>query len=47
MKYEPPKFKNLSDMAFIDVSRLTEDEARKMLEKLVGLMELNALLWKQ
>ena len=32
MKYEPPTFKNLDDMAFIDVCRLTEDEARAILE---------------
>ena len=28
MKYVPPKFTKLSDMAAIDVGRLTEDEAR-------------------
>lgn len=28
MKYVPPKFKELSDMASMDVGRLTEDEAR-------------------
>ena len=33
MRYEPPKFENLKDMAFIDVCRLTEDEARTILEK--------------
>jgi transposase-like protein len=32
MKYNPPKFKSLSEMASIDVGRLTEDQARKMLE---------------
>ena len=32
MKYETPKFNSLNDMASIDVGRLTEDEARKMLE---------------
>ena len=32
MKYTPPKFDNLSDMAAIDVGRLTEDQARSILE---------------
>lgn len=32
MKYTPPKFEKLSDMSFIDVCRLTEDEARSILE---------------
>jgi len=32
MKYMPPKFSKLSDMAAIDVGRLTEDEARTILE---------------
>ncbi len=32
MKYVPPKFDKLSDMASIDVGRLTEDEARAILE---------------
>lgn len=32
MKYVPPKFTKLSDMAAIDVGRLTEDEARAILE---------------
>jgi transposase-like protein len=32
MRYEPPKFTSLSDMAAIDVGRLTEDEARAVLE---------------
>ena len=32
MKYIPPKFSKLSDMASIDVGRLTEDEARSILE---------------
>jgi len=32
MKYTPPKFTTLSDMAAIDVGRLTEDEARAILE---------------
>jgi len=34
MKYTPPKFNSLSEMASIDVGRLTEDEARKILEDL-------------
>jgi transposase-like protein/transcription elongation factor Elf1 len=33
MKYEPPKFEDLSQMSAIDVQRLTEEEAREMLEK--------------
>jgi transposase-like protein len=32
MKYKPPKFEKLRDMASIDVGRLTEDEARAILE---------------
>jgi transposase-like protein len=32
MKYKPPKFEKLRDMAAIDVGRLTEDEARAILE---------------
>lgn len=32
MKYIPPKFRKLSEMASIDVGRLTEDEARIILE---------------
>ncbi len=32
MKYVPPTFTKLSDMAAIDVGRLTEDEARTILE---------------
>ena len=32
MKYTPPKFTKLSDMAAIDVGRLTENEARAILE---------------
>ncbi len=32
MKYKPPKFDRLKDMAAIDVGRLTEDEARTILE---------------
>jgi transposase-like protein len=34
MKYKPPKFEKLSDMAAIDVGRLTEDEARTILENI-------------
>src|SRR5258708_775743 len=34
MKYLPPKFNNLSDMAAIDVGRLTEYEARTILENI-------------
>jgi transposase-like protein len=34
MKYIPPKFSKLSEMAAIDVGRLTEDEARAILENL-------------
>jgi transposase-like protein len=32
MKYIPPKFTRLEEMAAIDVGRLTEDQARKILE---------------
>lgn len=32
MRYTPPKFETLSEMAAIDVGRLTEDEAREILE---------------
>jgi Transposase zinc-ribbon domain len=32
MTYVPPKFTKLSDMAAIDVGRLTETEARTILE---------------
>jgi len=32
MKYVPPKFDDLRDMAGIDIARLTENEARKILE---------------
>lgn len=32
MKYTPPKFSKLSEMSSIDVARLTEDEARNILE---------------
>ncbi len=34
MKYQPPKFTSLSDMAAIDVGRLTEPEARTILESI-------------
>jgi transposase-like protein len=34
MRYEPPKFTSLADMAAIDVGRLTEDEARAILEQI-------------
>jgi transposase-like protein len=34
MKYQPPKFTSLSDMAAIDVGRLTEDQARAILESI-------------
>ena len=34
MKYKPPKFSSLSEMAAIDVGRLTEDESRKILESI-------------
>jgi transposase-like protein len=34
MKYKPPRFSKLSDMAAIDVGRLTEDEARTILENI-------------
>ena len=34
MKYIPPQFENLSEMASIDVGRLSEDEARQILEKI-------------
>lgn len=32
MKYLPPKFSSIREMSYIDVCRLTEDEARKVLE---------------
>jgi predicted Zn finger-like uncharacterized protein len=32
MKYTPPKFTRLNDMAAIDVGRLKENQARKILE---------------
>ena len=34
MKYKPPEFDRISEMAAIDVGRLTEDEARAMLESI-------------
>ena len=34
MKYIPPKFNSLNDMAAIDVGRLTEEEARGILENI-------------
>ncbi|MCX5677399.1 MAG: IS1595 family transposase [Planctomycetota bacterium] len=34
MKFVPPKFTSVSDMAAIDVGRLTEDEARAILENI-------------
>jgi transposase-like protein len=34
MKYTPPNFANLAEMSYIDVCRLTEDEARGILEKI-------------
>jgi transposase-like protein len=34
VKYIPPKFENLKDMASIDVGRLTENEAREIFEKI-------------
>ena len=34
MRYVPPKFTDLKDMAAIDVARLTEEEARTILEKI-------------
>jgi len=34
MKYNPPKFETLGEMAAIDAARLTEDEARAILEKI-------------
>jgi transposase-like protein len=34
MRYAPPKFTDLKDMAAIDVARLTEDEARTILENI-------------
>jgi transposase-like protein len=34
MKYIPPQFETLSEMASIDVGRLTEDQAREILEKI-------------
>lgn len=34
MKYIPPKFNSLKEMSYIDVCRLTEDEARHILENI-------------
>jgi len=34
MRYVPPKFTDLKDMAAIDVARLTEDEARTVMERI-------------
>ncbi len=34
MRYTPPKFTDLKDMAAIDAARLTEDEARTILERI-------------
>ncbi len=34
MKFQPPRFTSLNDMAAIDVGRLSEDEARKVLEQI-------------
>ena len=34
MRYVPPKFTDLKDMAAIDIARLTEDEARTILERI-------------
>lgn len=34
MRYVPPKFGSLAEMAAIDVARLTENEARQILEKI-------------
>ncbi len=34
MKYIPPKFEKFSEMSAIDVGRVTEDEARLILEKI-------------
>ena len=34
MRYKPPDFKTLSEMAAIDVGRLTEDEARDIIESI-------------
>ena len=32
MRFRPPKFKNLDEMAGVDIARLTEDKARAILE---------------
>ena len=34
MRYKPPDFKTLSEMAAIGVGRLTEDEARDIIESI-------------
>lgn len=34
MRYKPPKFTDLKDMAAIDVGRLTEEQARTILERI-------------
>ena len=34
MKYKPPKFETLAEMSAIDVGRLTEDQAREILERI-------------
>jgi len=34
MRYQPPKFSRIGEMAYIDVCRLNEDEARKILENI-------------
>jgi len=34
MKYTPPTFKSMNEMSYIDVARLTEDQARAILEKI-------------
>jgi hypothetical protein len=44
MKYIPPKFEKLKDMAAIDVGRLTEDEARTILEGICWPKALLALI---
>jgi hypothetical protein len=37
MKYKLPQFNSIKEMAYIDVCRLTEDEARNILEHLTNL----------
>jgi hypothetical protein len=34
MKYKLPQFNSIKEMAYIDVCRLTEDEARNILEQI-------------